>query len=238
MVVFCQVHFLRGVDEVVRKAGFPAGAHGLMMAILYAESQDAYIEALDYITDGKYYKGSNKALIIDYSIAFDSDDIKHWASHKKQDWVAQGLNMHYSPMSSVVFGQLRKHTNAVESSHHKANASGKQVTLLQALLRYLLIMALVKHLLYANICNSGMEVDRKDIYAHNDFTRHGVRHSYRATGVTQNMQKYHARAAQRSQTSRNLIRSGSIFTGQASTSGVPRRSQSQRSTPVRRSSRR
>lgn len=79
-----------------------------------------------------------------------------------------------------------------------------------------------------------MAEDRRDIQAYQAFERQGLRSTYRATGVTQNFQRYMARFAKKSQTSKHTLRNDSpIYTGQASSSGVPRRSRSQRSLSTR-----
>ena len=54
MVVFCHIHFTRGVDEALKRAG--GGAPGIrerMLQLLYAESKEGY-EALANDIVGTY----------------------------------------------------------------------------------------------------------------------------------------------------------------------------------------
>jgi hypothetical protein len=46
-----------------------------------------------------------------------------------------GLNPACSNIPRPYFESVRKHTNAVEQTHHKSNARGIQLTLLAAIIR-------------------------------------------------------------------------------------------------------
>ena len=66
----------------------------------------------------------------------DMDDVspavRAWVSHKKIDIFACGVNRHCSDMPHEQFIETRRHTNAVEVTHHKTNSLGKRLSLLKA----------------------------------------------------------------------------------------------------------
>jgi hypothetical protein len=65
--------------------------------------------------------------------------VQNWAIQKKAAVIKAGLNKACSKIKPTYFDQLRNRTNAVEQSHHKANALGRYLTLVEAVKRYLLI---------------------------------------------------------------------------------------------------
>lgn len=68
-------------------------------------------------------------------IGRENEGVKSWAGHKKHPVIAAGLNPFCSLIPSFVWDQVRKHTNAVEQSHEKSYALGKQQALVPALLK-------------------------------------------------------------------------------------------------------
>lgn len=57
-----------------------------------------------------------------------------WVQHKRNPVIAAGLNPNCSLIPQAIWVELRKHTNAVEQSHWKSYALGKQTTLVPAII--------------------------------------------------------------------------------------------------------
>jgi hypothetical protein len=57
-----------------------------------------------------------------------------WVNHKRNPIIAAGLNPSCSLIPLEIWTNLRKHTNAVEQSHWKSYALGKQATLMPAIM--------------------------------------------------------------------------------------------------------
>ncbi|KAJ5887718.1 hypothetical protein N7495_007759 [Penicillium taxi] len=89
-----------------------------MRSILDTETSKDYQDALDFII-----------------MTESSAKIKSWARHKKFEYIAAGLHRGSSLMPLMIFDEVRKNINAAEQSHHKVNIRGKQLTLLQAVIR-------------------------------------------------------------------------------------------------------
>lgn len=54
-VVFCQIHFDRGIDDCLKKeASIPTGAASIMRSIPETSTSDEYHEALDWIIERKF----------------------------------------------------------------------------------------------------------------------------------------------------------------------------------------
>ncbi|KAL2047962.1 hypothetical protein ABVK25_011191 [Lepraria finkii] len=106
--------------------------------------------------------------ICDLLIASDdsSEDVKKWARQKKLDSICSGINVHCSKIPPDIFLNARNHTNAVEQTHHKSNASGKRLSLLQAVQR-------------------GQRLDERDLAQYSAFHEKGVRHGYRQTSASE-----------------------------------------------------
>lgn len=62
-----------------------------------------------------------------------------WATQKKSAVIKAGLNPSCSKIQPHYFNLLRNHTNSVEQSHQKSYASGKFLTLVEAVRKYLSI---------------------------------------------------------------------------------------------------
>ena len=56
---------------------------------------------------------------------------------KKNPVIKAGLCKGCSKIDPIFFDRLRNHTNAVEQSHQKSYASGKYLTLVEAVRKYL-----------------------------------------------------------------------------------------------------
>ena len=63
-------------------------------------------------------------------------NVQNWAIQKKGSIIKAGLNHACSKIQPYYFNLLRNHTNAVEQSHQKSYASGKYLTLVEAVKRY------------------------------------------------------------------------------------------------------
>lgn len=50
MFIFCHIHFTRGVDDALRRAGGgQPGVRQRMLQLLYAEDQEGYIAVIDFL---------------------------------------------------------------------------------------------------------------------------------------------------------------------------------------------
>ncbi|KAJ6027468.1 hypothetical protein N7460_012285 [Penicillium canescens] len=193
-IVFCQIHFDRGINDCLKKEmSIPTGAASIMRSILEVSTSEGYYEALDWIIER----------FSSYSF------IREWAKHKKQNWIAQGLCQSCSPIPIAIFRYLRKNTNAVEQTHHKGNARGRRLTLLQALI-------------------NGRQIDELDIQQYNAWKLSGIRPTYRAGGISAEYDRFIDRSLQNQQRrSESTITYDSDeeqalrFSGRSSTSGVP-----------------
>jgi hypothetical protein len=58
-----------------------------------------------------------------------------WAKQKKNPVIAAGLNPFCSLVPSSTWEKVRKHTNAVEQSHQKSYALGRQQALVPGILK-------------------------------------------------------------------------------------------------------
>jgi hypothetical protein len=65
-------------------------------------------------------------------LEYENTDVQNWAVQKKSAIIKAGLNKACSKIRPIYFDTLRNHTNAVEQSHQKSYASGKYLTLTQA----------------------------------------------------------------------------------------------------------
>jgi hypothetical protein len=59
--------------------------------------------------------------------------VQDWAVQKKSSIIKAGLNKACSKIQPFYFSKLRNHTNAVEQSHQKSNATSKYLTLVEAI---------------------------------------------------------------------------------------------------------
>lgn len=68
-------------------------------------------------------------------LEYESASLRNWARHKQNKFIMHGLNKNLTHTNPALFAALRKNDNAVEQSHYKANARGKQLSLVAAILR-------------------------------------------------------------------------------------------------------
>lgn len=71
-------------------------------------------------------------LIANWLTEYENKNVQNWATHKKSAVIKAGLNKACSKIQPYYFDLLRNHTNAVEQSHQKSYASGKYLTLVEA----------------------------------------------------------------------------------------------------------
>ncbi|KAJ5316796.1 hypothetical protein N7508_001304 [Penicillium antarcticum] len=116
LVIFCQIHFKRGIRECLRGVKYRHGAKERMMSILDTPTKEDYQVALRIIIESE-----------------PSVKIQEWAKHKMRDNIASGLHRGSTKVPWLVFDQTRHNTNAVEQSHFKVNNRGRQLTLIQAI---------------------------------------------------------------------------------------------------------
>lgn len=135
LVVFCWNHFERGIQKALHQAhDTEAGIYYRMKALLEAADREQYNEICDDII-GRYPRGIYQVLLrysYTYLYLVSEPTLASWAEHKRADWIACGLNKYCTKIPTDIFDTVRKSTNSVEQSHHKANTRGKQVPLLHA----------------------------------------------------------------------------------------------------------
>jgi hypothetical protein len=76
-------------------------------------------------------------LLVNYLLEYESPQVQNWAIQKKSAVIKAGLNKACSKIRPFYFDKLRNHTNAVEQSHQKSYATGKYLTLVEAVKKYL-----------------------------------------------------------------------------------------------------
>ncbi|OCK85458.1 hypothetical protein K432DRAFT_33984 [Lepidopterella palustris CBS 459.81] len=117
-VIFCLIHFQRGIEKLVgSRDRSPESLWSRMMELHKCQSKEEYIRLCDLLITSLESPAC----------------IAEWALHKKHDIIASGLNKFCSEIDPAVFDRIRKHTNAVESSHHKSNSMGRYLSLLRAI---------------------------------------------------------------------------------------------------------
>lgn len=160
MVVFCRVHYQRSILNAIgtRSQGSPLWSR--MMSLLDCKSED------DYDT------------LLDLFIKYEDANVRSWAIHKKGAVIKAGLNKACSHIQSHFFDELRNHTNAVERSHQKSYASGKYLTLVEAV-------------------KNSAKLDKEDILQYDNFKNFNIHHSYRTSNMEANYLRHMSRESNR-----------------------------------------
>ncbi|KFX86620.1 hypothetical protein V490_09003 [Pseudogymnoascus sp. VKM F-3557] len=115
-VIFCTIHFKRGITKVLGSNGNMPWFQRTMGELLETKSSEDYVQLL-------------KSIIASPSA---TEPIRRWAAHKRLDIIASGLNRYISRMDQDIFERTRRHTNAVEQTHSKTASFGKKLSLLKA----------------------------------------------------------------------------------------------------------
>jgi hypothetical protein len=157
IILFCRVHFQRSILKVLgtRSQGTPLWSR--MMSLLDCKSEAEYDELLELLI--KYEKSQN---------------VRNWAQQKKSPVIKAGLNKACSKIQPYYFDLLRNHTNAVEQSHQKSYASGKYLTLLEAV-------------------KNSAKLDKDDILQYQNFHQLNIHHSYRTSNMEANYLRHMSR---------------------------------------------
>lgn len=100
------------------------------MSLLDCKSEEDYDTLIDLLIS-KYFGTACKALT-NCLIEYEDENVQNWAIHKKSPIIKAGLVKACSGIQPYYFDQLRHHTNAVEQSHQKSYASGKYLSLVDA----------------------------------------------------------------------------------------------------------
>lgn len=58
--------------------------------------------------------------------------VQAWARHKSYSWIISGYNMHFSKINADTWKSLKRYTNVAEALNAATNATGKQLSLLDA----------------------------------------------------------------------------------------------------------
>ena len=100
------------------------------MSLLDCRSEEEYDILLDLFISITTYRPLGNLLLT--SLEHESVDVQNWAIQKKSAVIRAGLNKSCSKIQPYYFDILRNHINAVEQSHQKSYASGKYLTLVEA----------------------------------------------------------------------------------------------------------
>lgn len=85
-----------------------------------------------------YWLSTALSGVTNWLAEYEDANVRSWAIHKKGAVIKAGLNKACSHIQSHFFDELRNHTNAVEQSHQKSYASGKYLTLVEAVKKWVL----------------------------------------------------------------------------------------------------
>ncbi|KAG2000741.1 hypothetical protein GB937_010883, partial [Aspergillus fischeri] len=160
IIVFCRVHFQRSILKAIGTKNKGSGLWSRMMSLLDCQSEAEYDELIELL------------------IKYESPAVQAWAVHKKSAVIKAGLNQSCSKIQSYYFQLLRNHTNAVEQSHQKSYASGKYLTLVEAV-------------------RNSAKLDKDDILQYNNFQQFNIHHSYRASTMEANYLRHMSRERSR-----------------------------------------
>ncbi|KAA8646684.1 uncharacterized protein ATNIH1004_005359 [Aspergillus tanneri] len=116
VMIFCRIHFLRGVEEVVGKCQQHTELFKRMMALLDCKSEEDYIELVQHLLHTADPESKHEG----------------WALHKADPVIAAGLNKSRSRMDSEDFDEATAHTNAAEQTHEKGLAMGRALSIVKA----------------------------------------------------------------------------------------------------------
>jgi hypothetical protein len=94
-----------------------------MAALIDCKSESDYDQLCDLLIS-KYFPTA---------LEHEEPKVQTWAEHKRQPVIKAGLNKSCSNISASIYDSIRNHTNSAEQSHHKANATGKRLTLVAAI---------------------------------------------------------------------------------------------------------
>ena len=130
---FCIAKFTSNVAL----SGLPAH---MSLQMLFKGSWSSYFmhnQGMNTISSVIYSKVRNSitsliALLIYLDDMDVAPSVRAWARHKKIPLYAAGTNRHHSGMPVEDFIEVRRHTNAVETAHHKAQSLGIRLSLLKA----------------------------------------------------------------------------------------------------------
>ncbi|EAW24036.1 uncharacterized protein NFIA_036080 [Aspergillus fischeri NRRL 181] len=114
IIIFCRVHFQRSILKTIGTTNQGSSLWSRMMSLLDCKSEADYDTLLDLL------------------IKYEDVNVQNWAKQKKSTIIKAGLNKACSKIQPYYFDILRNHTNAVEQSHQESYASGKYLTLVEA----------------------------------------------------------------------------------------------------------
>jgi hypothetical protein len=77
LIVFCTIHFQRGIDQLPESQNSPKYR---LRKLLSCDSKEQCYALLDYVIANV-------------------EEYRHWALHKRTSWILAGLNKHCSKMS-------------------------------------------------------------------------------------------------------------------------------------------
>lgn len=160
IIIFCRVHFFRTITEIVSNDNKGTGVWSRMASLVDCKSEEDYDQLCDLLA------------------AYEDPKIQNWALHKKNAVIKAGLNKNCSRIPSSLYDSIWNHTNSAEQSHHKANAGGKQLSLIEAV-------------------QNSAKLDKQDIIQYQNRDYFGVHHSYRTANMEANYLRHLAREESR-----------------------------------------
>ncbi|BCR90626.1 uncharacterized protein ACHE_60512A [Aspergillus chevalieri] len=196
IIVFCRVHFQRSILKAIGTNNQGSPLWSRMMSLLDCRSEDDYDRLLDLL------------------ITYENANVQNWAVQKKGKVIKAGLNKACSKIQPHYFDVLRNHTNAVEQSHQKSYASGKYLTLVQAV-------------------KNSAKLDRDDIVQYNNFQDFNIHHSYRTSNMEANYLRHMSRERSRKRRRSALSISSEIESGSSASPLLPGNTRSRSQTSSR-----
>lgn len=158
--MFCRVHFQRNILQVIGTNQKGSYLWSRMMELLTCQTEDQYDEMVNLL------------------IKYESPQVQNWAIQKKSAVIKAGLNKACSKIRPFYFDKLRNHTNAVEQSHQKSYATGKYLTLVEAV-------------------KNSAKLDKDDIQQYQGFQNFNMHHSYRTSNMEANYIRHQQRERNR-----------------------------------------
>jgi len=146
ILIIRRVHFFRTITKIVDEN---TGLWSQMASLIDCKSEDDYNQLCNLL------------------IKYEDEKVQHWAEHKKQPVIKAGLNKHCSNIPLHIYDSIRSHTNSVEQPHHELNASGKRLTLTEAI-------------------QNSAKLDKQDVIQYINQTDFNIHHSYQTANMETN----------------------------------------------------
>jgi hypothetical protein len=138
-IVYCVIHFKRGVERAVLSAYGTVdksqhSPYSQLVQLLFCQTTEDYNNLCDELSSMCYVWRIFCELVTN---VLDSSHypppIVEWARHKKIEIFRCGLNKASSNIGPKMWESIEANTNACEQTHYKSNAFGRWLPLLRAI---------------------------------------------------------------------------------------------------------